>query len=112
LKNYIIFCSLELPLYSFQQIDRRLSDSSSFQLCSKAEKMRGKRSKQYRKLMHRYETSFGFRPPFQVLVDAELVTEAHRCKMDLGHLLKRTLQSDIKPSTCFAISIQALLTSK
>jgi len=58
--------------------------------------MRGKRSKQYRKLMHRYETAFEFRPAYQVLVDAELVKDAHSFKMDLPHLLKRTLHNDVK----------------
>ena len=29
--------------------------------------MRGKRSKQYRKLMQQYAITFGFREPFQVL---------------------------------------------
>lgn len=29
--------------------------------------MRAKRSKKYRKLMHQYEMTFGFREPYQVL---------------------------------------------
>lgn len=29
--------------------------------------MRAKRSKKYRKLMHQYELTFGFREPYQVL---------------------------------------------
>lgn len=29
--------------------------------------MRAKRSKRYRKLMHQYELTFGFREPYQVL---------------------------------------------
>ena len=34
---------------------------------SLAIKMRGKRSKQYRKLMAQFEMTFGFRGPYQVL---------------------------------------------
>lgn len=34
--------------------------------------MRAKRSKKYRKLMHQYELTFGFREPYQVLGMATL----------------------------------------
>jgi hypothetical protein len=61
-------------------------------------KMRGKRSKQYRKLMHQYELTFNFREPYQVLVDADLVKDAARFKMDLPKALERTLQGKVKPS--------------
>jgi U3 small nucleolar RNA-associated protein 23 len=60
--------------------------------------MRGKRSKQYRKLMHQYELNFGFREPYQVLVDAKMVEDATKFKMDLPAALERTLHGKIKPS--------------
>ncbi|KAF2155928.1 hypothetical protein K461DRAFT_284650 [Myriangium duriaei CBS 260.36] len=59
--------------------------------------MRGKRAKQYRKLMHQYELAFNFREPYQVLVDAEMIQDTTRFKMDLPHLLERTLHGKIKP---------------
>ncbi|KAF2674264.1 hypothetical protein BT63DRAFT_394791 [Microthyrium microscopicum] len=64
--------------------------------------MRGKRSKQYRKLMHQYELTFNFRQPYQVLVDAELVKDSMRFHMDLVGGLSRTLHAEIKPmiTTC------------
>ncbi|KZF26141.1 hypothetical protein L228DRAFT_242561 [Xylona heveae TC161] len=59
--------------------------------------MRGKRSKQYRKLMHQYGMTFGFREPYQVLVDAQMVQDAARFKMDLWPALERTLHGKVKP---------------
>jgi U3 small nucleolar RNA-associated protein 23 len=59
--------------------------------------MRGKRSKQYRKLMEQYSMTFGFREPYQVLVDAEMVTDACRFKMDLAASLERTVHGKVKP---------------
>ncbi|RPB01056.1 hypothetical protein L873DRAFT_1804412 [Choiromyces venosus 120613-1] len=59
--------------------------------------MRGKRSKAYRKLMSQYNISFGFREPYQVLVDAEILKDADRFKMDLVGGLERTLQGQVKP---------------
>ncbi|RDW67839.1 putative rRNA-processing protein UTP23 [Coleophoma cylindrospora] len=59
--------------------------------------MRGKRSKQYRKLMQQYGLSFGFREPYQVLVDAEILKDADRFKMDLVGGLERTLHGKVKP---------------
>ncbi|KAL2886746.1 rRNA-processing protein utp23 [Ceratocystis lukuohia] len=60
--------------------------------------MRGKRSKQYRKLVAQYQMSFGFREPYQVLVDAEIIKDCHRQKMDLVNGLQRTLHAkEIKP---------------
>ncbi|KAK7554852.1 Fcf1-domain-containing protein [Phyllosticta citricarpa] len=58
--------------------------------------MRGKRAKQYRKLMHQYGLTFGFREPYQVLVDADMVKDTHRCKMDLPAYIERTLQGKSK----------------
>jgi U3 small nucleolar RNA-associated protein 23 len=75
--------------------------------------MRGKRSKQYRKLMLQYMT-FGFREPYQVLgehwepklessankdmytVDAQMIQDADRFKMDLIGGLERTLHGKVK----------------
>ncbi|PSK60690.1 hypothetical protein B9Z65_840 [Elsinoe australis] len=59
--------------------------------------MRGKRSKQYRKLMHQYSLAFNFREPYQVLLDAEIIQDTTRFKMDLPHLLSRTLHGQVKP---------------
>ncbi|KAH8149498.1 uncharacterized protein LAJ45_06578 [Morchella importuna] len=59
--------------------------------------MRGKRSKAYRKLMSQYQMSFGFREPYQVLVDAEIVKDATKSKMDLAGGLERTLHGQTKP---------------
>ncbi|KAH6709285.1 putative rRNA-processing protein utp23 [Leptodontidium sp. MPI-SDFR-AT-0119] len=59
--------------------------------------MRGKRSKQYRKLMQQYGLSYGFRVPYQVLLDAEMIRDADRFKMDLVGGLERTLHGEVKP---------------
>ncbi|OAA82594.1 rRNA-processing protein UTP23 [Akanthomyces lecanii RCEF 1005] len=59
--------------------------------------MRGKRSKQYRKLMEQYCMTFGFREDYQVLVDAEMVEDACRFKMDLTAGLERTVHGKVKP---------------
>ena len=59
--------------------------------------MRGKRLKQYRKLMQQYGLTFGFREPYQVVFDADIVRDAARFKMDLIHGLERTLHGKIKP---------------
>lgn len=59
--------------------------------------MRGKRSKQYRKLMHAYALAFNFREPYQVLLDADFIQDAQRCKMNLGSMLEHTLHGGIKP---------------
>lgn len=60
--------------------------------------MRGKRSKQYRKLMDKYQLSFNFREPYQVLVDADMVKDAAGFSMNLPLFLERTLHGQIKPS--------------
>ncbi|KJZ72594.1 hypothetical protein HIM_07953 [Hirsutella minnesotensis 3608] len=59
--------------------------------------MRGKRSKQYRKLMEQFSMSFGFREPYQVLVDAEMVQDSCRFKMELEPALQRTVHGKVKP---------------
>ncbi|KAK5124120.1 hypothetical protein LTR85_001823 [Meristemomyces frigidus] len=59
--------------------------------------MRGKRSKQYRKLMEKFAFSFDFRQPYQVLLDADIIKDSARCKMRLGAMLEGTLHGEIKP---------------
>lgn len=45
--------------------------------------------------MQQYQ-QLGFRQPYQVLVDAEIVQEAQRCKIDLPHRLAKILQGEVK----------------
>ncbi|EJD55584.1 hypothetical protein AURDEDRAFT_132686 [Auricularia subglabra TFB-10046 SS5] len=59
--------------------------------------MRQKRSKAYRKLMAMYCMTYGFRQPYQVLVDADMCSEAVATKMDLIKHLGIVLQGTIKP---------------
>ncbi|TEY73356.1 hypothetical protein BOTCAL_0079g00210 [Botryotinia calthae] len=59
--------------------------------------MRGKRAKQYKKLMQQYGMSFGFREAYQVLLDADIIKDADRFKMDLVGGLERTLHGQVKP---------------
>ncbi|KAL1870520.1 hypothetical protein VTK73DRAFT_2628 [Phialemonium thermophilum] len=59
--------------------------------------MRGKRSKQYRKLMQQLSITFGFRQPYQCIVDADMVKDTTRFKMDLVASLERTLHGKVKP---------------
>ncbi|KAL8303625.1 hypothetical protein RB597_004939 [Gaeumannomyces tritici] len=59
--------------------------------------MKAKRSKQYRKLMKQFCRVWNFREPYQVLVDADIVKDANRFKMDLIPALERTLHGKIKP---------------
>ncbi|RFU74574.1 rrna-processing utp23 [Trichoderma arundinaceum] len=59
--------------------------------------MRGKRSKQYRKLMEQFSMTFGFREPYQILVDAEMIKDANRFTMDLAAGLQRTVHGKVKP---------------
>ncbi|KAF2771931.1 hypothetical protein EJ03DRAFT_11580 [Teratosphaeria nubilosa] len=57
-----------------------------------------KRQKQYRKLMQQYAMHFGLRPPYQVLLTADLIATAAKCRMNLGNMLEKTLQQkEIKP---------------
>ncbi|KAG5302995.1 rRNA processing protein [Histoplasma capsulatum G186AR] len=59
--------------------------------------MRAKRSKKYRKLMQQYELTFGFREPYQVLVDSNFLRAVYSFKMDLVPALERTLHGKVKP---------------
>jgi hypothetical protein len=67
-------------------------------------KMRGKRSKQYRKLMLQYALGFGFREPYQVIVTSDIIQDAARFQMDLTGGLSRTLHGEIKP--CWSSILQ------
>lgn len=59
--------------------------------------MRQKRAKAYRKLMSLYCLSFGFRQPYQVLVDSEMCKNAVSQKLDFTKQLGTVLQGAIKP---------------
>ncbi|RIA85679.1 Fcf1-domain-containing protein [Glomus cerebriforme] len=50
-------------------------------------KMRQKRTKQYKRLMTLYSNSFGFREPYQILVDGDFMRTALRYKMDISRQL-------------------------
>ncbi|KAH9857848.1 Fcf1-domain-containing protein [Lenzites betulinus] len=59
--------------------------------------MRQKRAKAYRKLMSLYSLSFGFRQPYQVLIDSHMCTEAIAHKIELLKQLGVVLQGAVKP---------------
>lgn len=59
--------------------------------------MKLKRAKAYKKLMGYLQLNFGFREPFQVLLDEEILLEAASTKYDLAAGLERTLQGKVKP---------------
>jgi len=60
---------------------------------------RAKRSKDNRKLMDKFSMNFGFRKPYQVLMDAEFVLEGTRCKMEIVKRLEDNLHArgEVKP---------------
>ncbi|KAK4698109.1 U3 small nucleolar RNA-associated protein 23, partial [Lecanoromycetidae sp. Uapishka_2] len=58
--------------------------------------MRGKRSKQYRKLLQQYSMAFGFREPYQILVDAKMIQDSYRFSMDLVASLELITQCSIR----------------
>ncbi|KAH7026321.1 Fcf1-domain-containing protein [Microdochium trichocladiopsis] len=60
---------------------------------------RAKRSKDNRKLMEKFSMNFGFRKPYQVLMDADFVIEGTRCKMEIVKRLEDNLHArgDVKP---------------
>ncbi|KAI0757076.1 Fcf1-domain-containing protein [Daedaleopsis nitida] len=59
--------------------------------------MRQKRAKAYRKLMSLYSMSFGFRQPYQVLVDSHMCKDAVAHKIELAKQLAVVLQGTVKP---------------
>ncbi|KAI0732319.1 Fcf1-domain-containing protein [Fomitopsis betulina] len=58
--------------------------------------MRQKRAKAYRKLMSLYCMSFGFRQPYQVLVDSEMCKASVAQKLDFAKQLETVLQGNVK----------------
>lgn len=64
-----------------------------------AVKMRQKRAKAYRKLMALYSMTFGFRQPYQVLIDASFCEHASNSKIELEKQLDAVFQGQAKPST-------------
>ncbi|GAA5859508.1 hypothetical protein JCM8547_006855 [Rhodosporidiobolus lusitaniae] len=59
--------------------------------------MRQKRVKGYRKVMHLYQQSFGFREPYQLLADAAFVQACVQQKLDIMARLQDVLQGTVKP---------------
>ncbi|TFY66193.1 hypothetical protein EVG20_g4900 [Dentipellis fragilis] len=59
--------------------------------------MRQKRAKAYRKLMALYSMSFGFRQPYQVLIDSEMCKMAISQNIDFVKQLGIVLQGMVKP---------------
>ncbi|QSL64708.1 hypothetical protein MERGE_002010 [Pneumocystis wakefieldiae] len=47
--------------------------------------------------MQIYKISFGFREPYQTLIDADYLQDSIKCKMDVIKLLERILQGKVKP---------------
>ncbi|KAF1840575.1 rRNA-processing protein UTP23 [Cucurbitaria berberidis CBS 394.84] len=64
--------------------------------------MKLKRAKAYKKLLHQYELNFGFREPYQVLVDWQILQDAYNFKIDLIARLEKILGGQVKPmiTTC------------
>ncbi|OAL55918.1 hypothetical protein IQ07DRAFT_529897 [Pyrenochaeta sp. DS3sAY3a] len=64
--------------------------------------MKLKRAKAYKKLLHQYELNFGFREPYQVLLDSEILQDAYKFKIDLVARLEKVLGGQVKPmiTTC------------
>ncbi|PBL00777.1 Fcf1-domain-containing protein [Armillaria gallica] len=59
--------------------------------------MRQKRSKTYRKLMALYSMTFGFRQPYQVLIDSEMCKLAADTNIELVKQIGAVLHGDTKP---------------
>ncbi|GAA6003383.1 rRNA-binding ribosome biosynthesis protein UTP23 [Rhodotorula paludigena] len=59
--------------------------------------MRQKRTKGSRKVMHLYCSAFGFREPYQMLVDAAFIQSCVKQKFDIQARLHDTLQGVVKP---------------
>jgi U3 small nucleolar RNA-associated protein 23 len=62
--------------------------------------MRQKRAKVYKRLMALYSMSFGFRQPYQVLVDSTFCEYAVKNKIEIAKQLDAVLQGQAKPSEC------------
>ena len=61
--------------------------------------MRQKRAKTYKRLMELYSRSFGFRQPYQVLVDSSFCTYCAQKQMDVPKQLGNVLQGQLKQSS-------------
>ncbi|KAF8581366.1 Fcf1-domain-containing protein [Ramaria rubella] len=59
--------------------------------------MRQKRAKAYKKLMSLYHLSFGFREPYQVLVDSDICSTSTSLKIELVKQFVNVLQGNVKP---------------
>ncbi|EJT97712.1 hypothetical protein DACRYDRAFT_97107 [Dacryopinax primogenitus] len=72
--------------------------------------MRQKRAKTYRKLMAQYERAFGFRQPYQVLVNSDFCEMAIQLKMEFMKDLEIVLQAKAKPmiTQCCIAALYAL----
>ncbi|KAL5121300.1 hypothetical protein ACEQ8H_000768 [Pleosporales sp. CAS-2024a] len=64
--------------------------------------MKLRRAKAYKKLLHQYELNFGFREPYQVLLDSQILQDAYSAKIDLVARLQKMLGGQVKPmiTTC------------
>ncbi|KAF1942636.1 hypothetical protein EJ02DRAFT_454142 [Clathrospora elynae] len=64
--------------------------------------MKLKRAKVYKKLLHQYELNFGFREPYQVLLDSQILEDAYKFKIDLVPRLQKMFGGEVKPliTTC------------
>jgi U3 small nucleolar RNA-associated protein 23 len=56
----------------------------------------------YKKLLHQYELNFGFREPYQVVLDSQILEDAYKFKIDLVARLQKLLGGEVKPmiTTC------------
>jgi U3 small nucleolar RNA-associated protein 23 len=56
----------------------------------------------YKKQLHQYELNFGFREPYQVLLDSQILQDAYNFKIDLIARIQKMLGGQVKPmiTTC------------
>ncbi|EOA89041.1 hypothetical protein ACJQWK_06128 [Exserohilum turcicum] len=64
--------------------------------------MKLKRAKAYKKQLHQYELNFGFREPYQVVLDSQILQDAYNSKIDLVARIQKMLGGQVKPmiTTC------------
>ncbi|CAM0135415.1 hypothetical protein VKS41_005052 [Umbelopsis sp. WA50703] len=58
--------------------------------------MRAKRQKLYKRAMHSYQSGFGFRTPYQILLDGEFCQEGLKHKIYMKEVLQQTLMGPTK----------------
>ncbi|KXS20156.1 Fcf1-domain-containing protein [Gonapodya prolifera JEL478] len=58
--------------------------------------MKPKRAKIYKRHMSLYKSAFGFREPYQIIVDGTFAAIAHKCAIDLNALLPPILGGEIR----------------